>query len=84
MMEKLRTQHLGNYKNREVSKMDRQTAYDIVNGIGGICCTQKEFDESLKILNDADANNREWFKFVEKLDWYNADGKILNINYQLV
>ena len=30
--------------------MDKQKAYDIVNGIGGIRATKKEADNALKIL----------------------------------
>ena len=40
-------------------KPNRQRAYDIINGMGGICATENEVKKAYKILKDS-ANKNLW------------------------
>lgn len=54
--------------------MDKQEAYEIVNGIGGICATRKEADEALQTLTQKNFFNS--FNFEEKKRKQKADEQL--------
>jgi hypothetical protein len=56
-------------------------AYNIVNGIGGICATEEEAKDSLNLLNKVEKNliltqkPKEWVKFRTSYGWVEFEAK---------